>query len=244
MNLYMSNNKQSVLAALMKECDVDDIQLSKHTGVPASTINRTRLGRNSNPTASTLKPLSDFFKVSIDSLLGREELPKDRIPGFHQRDRYATSILPVIQWQDVNNYINNTNSFNNSKFLKWISSEKSICEGSFAVYVPNDALALFLKKGSTILIDRSQDIISGDIALLQINKKIIGLKKILIDGDKIFIKSITPGINSIDPIKNNHLILGKIIETRYPVQDNGESSPSASVQNSNTYGTNFVKQNN
>lgn len=237
----MNTQKQSILAALMKECDIDDIQLSKHTGVPVSTITRTRLAKSSNPTASTLKPLSDFFKVSIDALLGRQELPKARLPGFYQRDQYTTSILPVIKWQDINNYINNINTFNESKFLRWVSSEKITSEGSFAIYIPNDELALFLKKGSTILIDRNNKIISGDIVLLQINKSTIALKKILIDGDKTYIKSITPGINSIDPLKNQHLVLGKIIEMRYPLQDQGEAASSTTLQQINSYNPKFLK---
>ena len=53
----MNKQKQSILAALMKECDIDDVQPSKYTGVPVSTITRTRLAKSSNPTASTLKPL-------------------------------------------------------------------------------------------------------------------------------------------------------------------------------------------
>jgi SOS-response transcriptional repressor LexA len=220
----MKNTYKSVLGSLMKECDIDDIQLSKHTGVPISTITRTRLAKNSNPTASTLKPLSDFFKVSIDALLGREELPKDRIPGFHQRDKYTTSILPVIKWQDMNSYITNIHSFNESKFLKWVSSEKNTSEGSFAVFIPNGELALFLKKGSTVLIDKSSQVISGDISLIRISERTVALKKILIDGDKLYMKSITPGINTIEPLKDHSQVIGKVIEMRYPLQEELESS--------------------
>lgn len=76
----------------MNECELDDVVLSKHTGVPYTTIARLRNSPNSNPTSSTLRPIAQFFDITIDQLLGDHPLPSDRLPQLH----IAQLIIPHL----------------------------------------------------------------------------------------------------------------------------------------------------
>lgn len=49
--------------------------LSAQTGVSVSNISRLKNHPNSNPTVATLKPIADYFEVSIDQLLGFGSIP-------------------------------------------------------------------------------------------------------------------------------------------------------------------------
>ena len=64
------------LASLMHKHHIDDAELSKATGIPASTISRMPLNSNANPTAASLRPIARFFNISISQLLGDEPLSK------------------------------------------------------------------------------------------------------------------------------------------------------------------------
>src|SRR5579863_3717042 len=86
--LLMSNktivNKQPVnliISQLMEECGTKEAELARQVGIPQTTINRLLLGGTSDPRAYTLKPIADFFGVTIGQLCGFEPLSIHRIAG-------------------------------------------------------------------------------------------------------------------------------------------------------------------
>ena len=60
------------LKDLMQEKGLNNSQLAEKTGIPRTTINGRTLKQN-KPQADVLCVLADFFKVSVDYLLGRED---------------------------------------------------------------------------------------------------------------------------------------------------------------------------
>lgn len=60
------------LKELMLEKGLNNSQLAEKTGIPRTTINGWTLKQN-KPQADVLCVLADFFKVSVDYLLGRED---------------------------------------------------------------------------------------------------------------------------------------------------------------------------
>ena len=57
---------------LIKESNITLSDISKITGIPRSTLS-SYVNRKSNPSAVQLSLLADFFAVSIDYLVGRED---------------------------------------------------------------------------------------------------------------------------------------------------------------------------
>ena len=66
------------LRALMAVESLSENQLSRNTGVPQPTIHRILSGRVADPRDGTLRPLADYFEVTVDQL--RTALP-DRTPS-------------------------------------------------------------------------------------------------------------------------------------------------------------------
>lgn len=211
--------KNNILAELMKECGIDDIKLSQYTNVPISSISRIRLAKNCNPTISTLQPLADFFDVSIEQFLNYQPLDDDRIPGTHKPTLFTSSMLPVIKWSDVIDFIDNKETFFSNKKIEWVASEQETSENSFAVEIPDASFALFLKKGSTILIDSEKTIKNGDFVLFKVkNKNLIVLKQVLIEKDNVYIKSMNSKTNTTRTIPESYITLGNVIEIRCNLQ--------------------------
>lgn len=65
-------NLSTKLKILRKEKNLSQMDLSKLTGVSQSTIANIEKGRN-EATTSTLISLSNFFQISVDYLIGREQ---------------------------------------------------------------------------------------------------------------------------------------------------------------------------
>lgn len=218
-----TNNKhglKDILSSLMAECDVDDAQLSRETGVPASTISRMRINHNANPTASTLRPISKFFSISISQLLGDEPLPIDRLPGTHNPTYYTSVRMPIIEWDWIINWLEKNGDDIKGKLQRWISTEKEVGPNAFAIIIPTDSFGLAFRKGSTIIIDPSRSPTDGDLILVKAdNEENILLKQFLLDGSETYIRSVNPEIQSTIPMKENHKIIGVVIETRFSFQD-------------------------
>ena len=222
-----SNDKhelKDILSSLMEECDIDDAQLARETGVPASTISRMRINSNANPTASTLRPISKFFSISISQLLGDAPLPKDRLPGTHNPTYYTSARMPVIEWDWIMNWIETRGENIKEKLQTWISTEKEVGIHSFALIIPTDSFGLAFRKGATIMVDPSQYPMDGDLILVKSESdKNILLKQFLMDGTEAYMRSVNPEIKSVKPMTENYQIIGVVIETRFSLQTVGKT---------------------
>lgn len=215
---------KDILTSLMEECDIDDAQLARETGVPASTISRMRINSNANPTASSLRPISKFFSISISQLLGDEPLPKDRLPGTHNPTYYTSARMPVIEWDWIINWLETHCENFKEKLQTWISTEKDVGPNSFALVIPTDSFGLAFRKGSTIIVDPSHSPTDGDLILVKArNEENILLKQFLLDGSDKYMRSVNPEIKSVTPLTETHKIIGVIIETRFSFQPIGKS---------------------
>lgn len=214
----------NVLAHLMKECDIDDASLSRQTDIPASTISRMRLIPEANPTAATLRPIAKFFDVSISQLLGDEPLSQNRIPGTSNPISFTSSMIPVIDWNLIPEWIENKKTPTNNA-IKWIPSEQKVGEKTFGLIIPTETFGLFLRKGSTILVDPDQVPKDGDIVLLKIPREdSIFLRQILVDGNNYYVRSVNPELKSIEPLKNDAKFFGVVVETRFSLQESRVTS--------------------
>ena len=228
MGSYKNEKKHGLkdtLSLLMEECDIDDAQLARETGVPVSTIARMRINSDSNPTASTLMPISKYFSVSINQLLGDEPLPKDRLPGTHNPASYTSARMPIIEWEWINNWVENGGDHIREKLKNWLSTEKEVGHNAFALTISTDSFGVAFRKGSTIIVDPSQSPNDGDLVLVQcINDNNALLKQFILDGNDGYLRSVNPEIKSIIPISSAHNIIGVIIETRFSMQTSEKKS--------------------
>lgn len=59
-----------ILTELMARERLSDNDLAARTGVPQPTISRIKSGESRDPRDSTLRPLADYFRISISQLRG------------------------------------------------------------------------------------------------------------------------------------------------------------------------------
>ncbi len=92
-----------IVQKLMREHEIKDItDLSNRTGVPQPTLHRIFYVEGREPRSATLKPLADYFGVSIPQLRG-EEFYSQKPPHLHltaRAERVArkwSSLPPRLQ---------------------------------------------------------------------------------------------------------------------------------------------------
>jgi SOS-response transcriptional repressor LexA len=183
-----------------------------------------RINSNANPTASTLRPISKFFSISISQLLGDEPLSKERLPGTHNPTYYTSARMPIIEWDWIMNWVETQGENIKEKLQTWISTEKEVGPNSFALIISTDSFGLAFRKGSTIIVDPSQSPIDGDLILVknETDKNIL-LKQFLMDGHETYMRSVNPEIKSVMPLTKSYKIIGIVIETRFSLQAVGKA---------------------
>lgn len=78
---------------LREEFNLTQLQLAQKLHISRACISMIEIGRN-EPTANTLLAYANFFGVSVDELLGRDELtPEERAAGA--RDTIKKNITPI-----------------------------------------------------------------------------------------------------------------------------------------------------
>jgi len=68
-----------ILSMLMNRVGLTDNELAERTGIPQPTISRIRNGDSRDPRDSTLRPLAQYFGLSVSQLRGDVPLPADRV---------------------------------------------------------------------------------------------------------------------------------------------------------------------
>jgi len=71
-------NLSGTLSLLMSEKGIKSAELARKTGIGQPVIYRLMTGTTDNPQIQTLKPIADFFEVSIDQLLGLSPLTNQK----------------------------------------------------------------------------------------------------------------------------------------------------------------------
>lgn len=210
-----------VLNKLMQESNINNLQLARYTSVPVTNIARMRKDNKVNPKTSSLKAIADFFNISVDQLLGLQDLPKNKQEGIHTTLNYTAALLPIIEWHKVIEFLDHPQNFLKGKILKWVSSTREFPDNSYAVSIPDNDRALFLKAGSVILIEIVKEIKKNGIALfIEDNNKQIGLYQVVVDGKDVYIKSTNPEIKGLKLLQDNNMkLLGSVAEIRFSFQE-------------------------
>lgn len=68
-----------ILTTLMVRAGLSDNELADRTGIPQPTISRIKNGHSRDPRDSTLRPLAEYFRLSVSQLRGDLPLPADKV---------------------------------------------------------------------------------------------------------------------------------------------------------------------
>lgn len=197
---------------LMVEKDISASSLARETNLPLSSIKKIRNGSTPNPTIATLLPIARYFNVALEEMLDNDLLAHKIKWQEKKRGPVSLAHLPVIAWEEV---------------LSWpdvptikrhiILSEMKLSSFSFVLRVNGEDLGLF-SNGGLLLMDPEATPSHRDYVLVHKKEMTFPyLKRLLIEGDKKFIQSVSIEKN-IDVFTDEFNILGVLIEYRQTIK--------------------------
>lgn len=216
MALSTTKNKQPliiILQQLMKESSIKEAELARQTGLPQTTINRLLLGGTTDPRAHTLKPIADFFGVTIGQLCGFEPLSPYRIIGTTQTTHRASwQSIPIIEWQQVKSWLFQKKNITPLTHPRWIMTERPVSDRSFALNSLSFMEPRF-RKGSILIIDPQAQYNDGHFIVVALDGVTPTVRKVLKDGQHFLLRTFDHTQKAI-PLDKKHIVYGTIVESR------------------------------
>ena len=198
----MEHQVGKVLRRLLYERGIDEATLSTVTGVSKSNISRMKNDSQSNPTYASLKPIADYFGISVSQLLGEEHMGESSTLDIR---------VPLIPLSEINSWLTGCN-----KDYPSLVTQLALSPKGFACIIEDKTLGPLFPYGATVLCDNQRDFQDGDYVFVRQDKsKSIMLKQLVREGDEYYLKSLRPEIDKLTRLSSDYQLLAVIIEIRY-----------------------------
>lgn len=223
---YSKATLMTVLKLLLNHINLTPNALARELDLPAPTINRLVTGEVTDPRASTLTAIADYFGIRIDQLLGKEALNGKF--GEHEsgqslvtRPPLSIPILTLTEAADYEKYCKTS-----TDWLRW---QKQPHDNSydglkdiFAVSIKNSLYEPIFKNGSYIIVNPNiSNPNNGDYVLVKFSvDSNVAIKKYIREGHNKYLYSLNPDIKTIMLDENDCCIIGVIIEAYISFKNN------------------------
>lgn len=193
----MTTNIAKRLLELMVAHKLSETRLSVATGINQAIISRILHNKTQNPRIDTVKKLANYFSVTIDELIGTEELKKHNQP-LHK--------IPFISWDLVKH-------FEAQKQVKtdFIYAEIQKPYHCYATEMPNQSMLPYINEKSQLIIDTAQTHRDGDFVIAYLNNEKKTMARKYIKDTAIKLVATNPHYQSYT-LNDNIKIIGTIIK--------------------------------
>ena len=203
-----------VLDKLMQEVGINEAELARKTEIPQPTLHRILSGATKSPRGNSLAPLANFFSVTINQLLGVDELPADRVAGTHNSRIYGWTPVPHISWENAASWSSFQHELRSQTWHNWISTDLAVTDAAFAITVIGDSMLPIFTEGTALIIEPTLEPNNRDYVILKTKTGTQALfRQLLIDGNDRYLKPINGEFRTVEYGKETEII-GVVVQSR------------------------------
>lgn len=158
MSSLLKSNLADNLKKLMEKANISEHELSRKTKVAQPIINRILNGENLNPKLLTLKPLADYFIITVSQLIGEQDI-QNTWEGYTNSNHDGWSEVPIKNWKKA--------AIVNPSVRKSILNESVVTNTAFGIYILNDEMEPLVPKNSVVIVEPSIKPMPGDLIALK-----------------------------------------------------------------------------
>jgi SOS-response transcriptional repressor LexA len=177
------------------------LELSNKIEVSYSAVYRLVHKDIPNPNLDTLLKVSKAFDLSVSQLIGET-------PIKNPLSQNSIKSIPLIKWEDVVSFLDNNTNIKTDNIHLLLPQNTYISEKCFALRANKKIEALF-KVGSILIFDTlSKQIREYDdkFVLVSSNNIIPVMKKLYVEGAKVFLQSVNDSIPLLELLPNDLII--------------------------------------
>jgi SOS-response transcriptional repressor LexA len=209
-------NLAITLKTLLQKLNVSESELARQTGVCQPVIHRMASGETDNPKIASLRPIAKFFSVSLEQLIGDEPLTMNS-PTFHVEQEVFT--VPLISLSLAIDWPRNRDPLLGTQY-EYIPTDIKPSPEAYAIRLKDSTMYPMFPDGSLLIIEPKQAYFHRDFVLAHLKGQPHAIfKQILIDGNELYLKSITSDFRSLQLDKHDK-ILGVMLQARMDFRRN------------------------
>lgn len=191
------------LKKLVTLANISEHELSRRTNIKQPIINRLLSGKNTNPKLLTLKPLADYFMLTVSQLIGEEEIG-NVWKGFTSKNHKGWSEIPLLNSNKLELTSTQTTS-------KTVIAECPISNNTFAYYVDDQSMEPLFPFKSLAIIEPDLEPTDGDHILVKTEDNTFVLRNFLLRSGIKYVNPINSKFGSIRQLLKEEEILGTVV---------------------------------
>lgn len=201
----MKNTKiGQILKRLMAEQKIRVTELARRVNLPQPTVHRIVTGICEHPHLSSLKPLADFFSITVEQLKGHEPL------GALE----TVTRVPLLEWGEIHAWLDKEKvPMDTPKVI----TDAKVSAKAFALKVKDAAMDPVFPIHSVLIVDpdRPPKDRSFVVALLHNYFEPI-FRQLLMNAGENYLKPLSPDLECYKMIKiiDNDKIIGTVIQAK------------------------------
>lgn len=208
-----------ILKKLLFDRSMKPVQLAREIGIPPPTIHRLITGKSTRPYQSSLKPIADFFSISIEQLLGEKPLsataenPQNKIIT----DKFRT--ISINEWAAPLEEVRYSTS-------KKIIVSSDISNHAFALIMPDTSMAPLFQVDSILIFDPTAKPHDRSYVLVKLHDlNTYVFRQLIIDISHQYIKPLNPDLNvfKMRLLDQKDRIIACLVEARYNYQSHNKN---------------------
>lgn len=188
----------SNLKILMELSKINASELARRTGVAQPIIHRLSTGQNLNPKLATVKPISEYFMVTVSQLIGEESLPSDKSFYRVNSEHRGWNRVPLISWQDAIHWPNTQKKYEETEETVYVSTDANISKLAYGLKVKGSSMEPIFPEGTTVIVEPGRQPKDRDFVVVHLDEESESrLKQVIIDGSDHYLKSLNPDFEEI-----------------------------------------------
>lgn len=207
----------SNLKTLMELAKINASELARRTGIAQPIIHRLSTGQNKNPKLATVKPLSEYFMVTVSQLIGEEALPLDqsvyRVSAAHQ----GFNRLPLLEWQAALLGTQAVSQQPNDQTAEFITTDANVSKAAYALRTPDQSMEPIFPRGTIVIIDPERSPKHRDFTLVQINGQSTAcLRQMLVENQQTIVQALNADASAVSRhvLQAQDRLLGVMVQAK------------------------------
>lgn len=205
---YIAEN----LSSLLKSNNLNASQLAQILDIPMMTVRRLLSGETTDPRISTLKLIADYFGVTIDFLIKKDNFSANT----NNFGKVRPFFVPKLNWEAVSKAAS-LSEINLATWKDWqsisLGEKERISSNAFALESRPSMFPRF-PQGTLFIFDNEISPKDGDIVLIKLkNNNELTLRELVIDPPEWQLHPVVTGSNVLPYSKKEHEFVGVNILT-------------------------------
>ena len=196
------------LKKLLYLANVTPTELSRRTGIKQPIIHRLIVGENINPKLATIKPICDYFMITVSQLIGEENIGA-AWDGLTSCKHEGWEGVPIISWNQIAFFPLGED------YSEYVFVDSEVTPEMFALTIPDESMEPVFLKNCKIVIDLNQSPSELDYVIARISCNIFSIRQIIIISDKKYITPVNRKSGTITELHSKDDLFGVIIQTVY-----------------------------